>query len=60
VRKGKKLVSHLAGSARSGRNNLSWKTPKKLKAGAYSLKLTARGTDGQTATDSAKLTLRKR
>jgi Tol biopolymer transport system component len=60
VRKGRKLVSTLRGSAKAGRNTITWFTPKKLATGGYALKLTARSSAGETSTDSAKLTVRTR
>jgi Tol biopolymer transport system component len=60
IRKGRKLVATVTGSAKAGRNSIGWKTPKKLATGGYALTLTATSSAGETSTDSAKLTVRKR
>jgi hypothetical protein len=72
VRKGRRTVARVNGSAKAGRNTLSvpgkvarairgaGSKPKALAAGRYTLRLTLRGTDAQTATDSARLTVTRR
>lgn len=62
VRRGRRLVATVRGRARGGRNKISWngkRGRRKAAAGRYKLMLRAVATDGQTASASAKLTLRR-
>ena len=61
VLKGKRSMAKINGSAKGGRNTLSVPArPRPLAAGRYTLRLVLRGTDGQTATDTARLTVTRR
>ena len=67
VRKGSKLVATVKAAAAEGRNTISWdgkdasgKKPKAAAPGNYTLALSARSADGQTANDSAKLTVKRK
>jgi Tol biopolymer transport system component len=69
VLRGRRAVARINGRARAGRNTLSLPArvrpaarsagarAKALAPGNYTLRLTIRGADGQSATDSARLTL---
>jgi hypothetical protein len=62
VRKGKKVVATVKGAAKEGRNTIKWNGKvgrKAAAAGNYTLVLSASSDDGQKATSSAKLTLKR-
>lgn len=63
VVRGGKVVATVKGAASIGRNTLSWngrlRGGKRAPAGAYKLKLTAVGSDGQKASKTARLTLKR-
>jgi hypothetical protein len=61
VLKGRTRIAHVSATARAGRNKLAWngrRGRKKAGRGTYTLRLSVAGADGQTATDSGKLTLK--
>ena len=63
IRRGRTTVATLTGTARPGRNELRWngKAGRKAAApGRYTLALTATSADGQTSTDSGRLTVTKK
>ena len=67
VRKGSKLIATVKVAAAEGRNTISWdgkdasgKKPKAAAPGNYTLELSAESADGQSAVDSAKLTIKKK
>jgi hypothetical protein len=63
VLRGGKVVAAVKGAASIGRNTLAWngrlRGGKRAPAGAYRLKLTAVGADGQKASNTARLTLKR-
>lgn len=62
VRKGSKLLGSFSGAAKAGRNTLTFGGKIKRKAlapGAYVLRLTVRGADGQVDAESAALRVRR-
>ena len=64
VRKGSKLIATVEADAAEGRNTISWDgkdaSGKKAKPGTYALALSAESSDGQTASDVAKLTVKRK
>ena len=63
IRKGRHAVATIKARARSGRNTINWNgkaAGKVVRAGSYTLVLSAKGTDGQTDSTSAKLKLTRR
>jgi hypothetical protein len=63
VRRGRKLVARVRGAATEGRNTIRWSGKvrgKRAAAGRYKLTLRAVSADGQTATETASLRLRRR
>lgn len=62
VRRGTKVVATVRGAAKEGRNTIKWSGKagrKAAPAGRYALRLTAASADGQTAVDSARLTIKR-
>jgi hypothetical protein len=62
IRKGSRVIARVKAAARSGRNTIKWSGKagrKKVAAGKYTLKLSAKAADGQTATSNTKLTLKR-
>jgi hypothetical protein len=62
VLKGRKAIARVTSTARTGRNKIAWNGKqgrKKAKPGRYTLRLTATGGDGQVATDTGRVTLRR-
>ena len=62
VLKGRKRVARITSTAKVGRNRIAWNGKqgrKKAKAGKYTLRLTATGGDGQVATDTGTVTLKR-
>ena len=60
VKRGSKTVTTVSAKSKKGRNKLKISKKKLKKSGRYSLTLTATGSDGQKATDKAKLTIAKK
>jgi hypothetical protein len=63
VLRGRRRVARVTGRARQGRNSLAWNgriSRRRATPGRYTLRLRITGLDGQTATDTARLTLRRR
>jgi hypothetical protein len=61
VRKGRRVIATIKRAARSGRNTIAWNGKSGRRAarrGKYTLRLTAASPDGQSATSTARLTLR--
>jgi hypothetical protein len=62
ILKGRKKIATVTGSSKAGANTIRWNGKsgkKKAAAGAYKLTLSAVGTDGQTATTTVALKLRR-
>ena len=62
IRKGSRVIATVKASARTGRNTIKWNGKagrKKAAAGKYTLTLSAKAADGQTATSSTKLTVKR-
>jgi hypothetical protein len=60
VFKGKTRVARVTGTAKLGRNKITWngnRAGKKAKPGRYTLRLSVTGGDGQAATDAATVTV---
>ncbi len=63
VRRGARVIATIQGTAQEGRNSITWNGKvrrKPAKPGSYILALSARSSDGQQASDSAKLRVAKR
>jgi len=64
IRKGRKVLARVRARAKSGRNSLRVgarpASRKALKGGSYTLRLALTGADGQKATDTARLRVRRR
>ena len=64
IRKGRKVLARVRARAKSGRNSLRVgarpASRKALKGGSYTLRLALTGADGQKATDTARLSVRRR
>jgi hypothetical protein len=60
ILRGSRRVASATGRANAGRNTIavSGRTARKLKRGAYRLRLVLTGPDGRTATDTGRLTIR--
>jgi hypothetical protein len=59
VQRGRRSVATVNANARKGHNRLTWYS-KRSKPGRYKLTLTARGGDGETATDTGTVVLTKK
>jgi hypothetical protein len=63
IRRGSRLLARLRGRAKAGRNSLRVAAKpaarKALKRGTYTLRLVLTSADGQTARDSARLSVRR-
>jgi Tol biopolymer transport system component len=59
VKRGSKTVTTVSDHSRKGRNSLKISRKKLKKSGTYSLSMTATGSDGQRASDKAKLKIKK-
>ena len=59
--KGRTRVARITGTAKAGRNKIAWNGKQRPQEGeraaSYTLRLAVTGGDGQTATDSGRLTL---
>lgn len=64
IRKGRKVVARVSARAKAGRNSLRVgarpAARKALGSGSYTLRLALTGADGQKATDTARLSVRRR
>ena len=63
ITKGKKKIATVSGTSKAGANTIRWNGKagrKAVAAGVYKLTLSAVGSDGQKATTSVGLTLKRR